>query len=158
MEREGGVENEWSRAMDAVAVLHELRVALMTLPVRQALISQAIFSPGERWHWHRLIYWWSIRLEERTPLSLPSEQWSHWCCSKWYSIISRINKETEAAEIATRPRACMNVTHACKNQWIFLDKSTWEQTSVTSYWTSSSITLHSSCWPNFLCDMWCNYH
>lgn len=37
-----------SEALAAVAVVHELRVALMTLPVRQALISKAIFSPGER--------------------------------------------------------------------------------------------------------------
>ena len=42
---EGGVEKE---SEDAVAAEHELRVALMTLPVRQALISQAIFSPAER--------------------------------------------------------------------------------------------------------------
>lgn len=48
MEREGGVEDEASETVDAVAVLHELRVALMILPGRQALISQAIFSPGER--------------------------------------------------------------------------------------------------------------
>lgn len=36
-----------SEATAAVAEVHELRVALMTLPVRQALISRAIFSPGE---------------------------------------------------------------------------------------------------------------
>lgn len=37
-----------SEALAGMAMVHELRVALMTLPVRQALSSQAIFSPGER--------------------------------------------------------------------------------------------------------------
>lgn len=36
-----------NRAKAAVAVVEELIMALMTLPVRQALISQAIFSRGE---------------------------------------------------------------------------------------------------------------
>lgn len=36
------------RASAAVAVAQDLRMALMTLPVRQALISWAIFSQGER--------------------------------------------------------------------------------------------------------------
>lgn len=47
MSRSDG-ERMQNGAMAAVAVLHELGVASMTLPVRQALISQVIFSPGER--------------------------------------------------------------------------------------------------------------
>lgn len=47
-ERESDESRMKSEALAAVAMVHKLRVALMTLPVRQALISQAIFSPGER--------------------------------------------------------------------------------------------------------------
>lgn len=47
-EREEGSTK--SEGLAAVAMVHELQVALMTLPVRQALISQAIFSPCERRH------------------------------------------------------------------------------------------------------------
>lgn len=58
-----GLWLQWQRCTDK-------GVALMTLPVKQALISQAIFSSVERWHCHGLIDWWSISLEERTPVSL----------------------------------------------------------------------------------------
>lgn len=37
-----------ARLWAPVALVQELREALMTLPVTRALISQAIFSPGER--------------------------------------------------------------------------------------------------------------
>lgn len=37
-----------SDATAAVAAVYELRVALMTLPVRQAFILRAIFGAGER--------------------------------------------------------------------------------------------------------------
>lgn len=46
-EKAGGAQNK-SGAVAPMAIVQELRQTLMTLPVRQALISQAIFSPGER--------------------------------------------------------------------------------------------------------------